>query len=603
MKSEATNAIEKMQRMPTRPSRAIFRAKALALQLRRTCLDIRGQIHRHPCGEISNFPYVWSQSRTPLWSDETLAERHLQIGKVQNLRQAVRRLNCAVSANEIWSFWKQIGQATKRRGFASGRLLREGCLMPAIGGGLCQLSNALYDVSLQANLQIVERHAHTQIVPGSFAQNGRDATVAWNYVDLRFRSTEDFFIEAVLSRDELIVRLRGQKPLPQKLNVPASDVSSDARGILNVAAHSCASCGQTSCFLHSWRARRTEEKTAWILDAATPEFQKYLTQNVVSGDELLIPLDGERWNLLRYRWSTPEAARIRTATVQALRRSFSARQNDKFGAAYLQSQLESSAAIAGVLARQIPYDATHLIVSQSLLPFLWREGILGGRTFDVLMARLPLHVLHARLDAAFAVHPERSTLGEYRAPSKIVQWEKDALRAASRLVSPHAEVAGLFPVESMVALPWALPKFPLSPDDNIASRSIGFPGPTAARKGVYELREVARKMDLEIVLRGSEIEAVKFWDGVRTRRVNSTEMFLNQVSLMVQPALVEENPRLLLSALARGIPVIATPACGLGERAGVLSIPPGDVEALHKAIQEILHPSQQNNLEETHAEN
>ena len=32
----------------------------------------------------------------------------------------------------------------------------------------------------------------------------------------------------------------------------------------------------------------------------------------------------------------------------------------------------------------------HVTLTQNLLPFLWRSGVLGGRTFDVLMTRLPL---------------------------------------------------------------------------------------------------------------------------------------------------------------------------------------------------------------------
>jgi len=598
VKSSARIANTAVHRIPTRASLAVFRAKAAGLQLRRALRDKRDGLRRFPRADVRDFPCIWSQSRTPLWSDEALAERAMQTGKVQNLRQAIRQLNCAIPACETWSFWKQIGQATRRRGFVAGRLLREGCLMPAVGGGLCQLSNALYDAALQANLQIIERHAHSQIVPGSAAQNNRDATVAWNYVDLRFRAEEIFFIEAILTSDELIVRVRGQMPLPDKplsqkslrgnLEFSAYNPPPVARGVLDVAAHSCASCAQTTCVLHAPPVPRTTEKTAWIVDAVWPEFQELLTQNFVAHDELLVPLDGAKWKQARYSWSTPHTARIQTATASAWMRSFSARQNSQTGAEYLQAQIKNSAMIAGVLAQRIPYDATHLIVAQSFLPFLWRAGILGGRSFEVLMTRLPLHILHARLDEALAVHPERSTLGEYRAPTDLVESEKQALAAASRLISPHREITALFPCERVVGLPWNLPPAAVSFTENSQSRCIGFVGPTAARKGAYELREVARALDLEIALRGAEIEGETFWDGVRTRRVKSTEEFLAHAAVVVQPALVEENPRLLLSALARGIPVIATCACGLGERPGVLPIPFGDVAALQSAIETII---------------
>ena len=82
-----------------------------------------------------------------------------------------------VPAGEVFSFWRQIGRTTKARGFVNGRELREGCLIKSVGGGLCQLSNGLYEAALDAGLEIVERHAHSRVVPGSRAARERDATV------------------------------------------------------------------------------------------------------------------------------------------------------------------------------------------------------------------------------------------------------------------------------------------------------------------------------------------------------------------------------------------------------------------------------------------
>ena len=88
----------------------------------------------------------------------------------------------------MFSFWRQLGRTTRRRGFAAGRELREGCLVPSIGGGLCQLSNAIYDAALCQGLEIVERHRHTQVIASSLAERDRDAVVFWNYVGLRLRA-------------------------------------------------------------------------------------------------------------------------------------------------------------------------------------------------------------------------------------------------------------------------------------------------------------------------------------------------------------------------------------------------------------------------------
>jgi glycosyltransferase involved in cell wall biosynthesis len=108
---------------------------------------------------------------------------------------------------------------------------------------------------------------------------------------------------------------------------------------------------------------------------------------------------------------------------------------------------------------------------------------------------------------------------------------------------------------------------------------VAFPGPTIARKGAYELREAAKALDLEIVLIGSELEGDGFWDGVRTRRADPAN-WLDGVSAVVQPALLEDAPRKLLQALASGVPVVATPACGLPPQNGLTLVPVTDTAAL-----------------------
>src|SRR6185312_11924849 len=115
-------------------------------------------------------------------------EQRLQLGKVQNLRAAAALLDgLEIPAGAPWSFWRQLGRTTERRGFAVGRELREGCLIPTLGGGLCQLSGAIYNAALEAGLEIVERHRHSHPGVGNLAAVGRDATVVWSYVDLRLR--------------------------------------------------------------------------------------------------------------------------------------------------------------------------------------------------------------------------------------------------------------------------------------------------------------------------------------------------------------------------------------------------------------------------------
>ena len=272
--------------LPTRTTTAIFLAKSGLLKLRRLLRDARSPLPRLKTGDQSAYPYLIAESVTPLWVETSVAEKTLQLGKVQNLRVALRHFqSIELPAGVVFSFWKQVTRATKRRGFVEGRQISEGCLIPAIGGGICQLSNALYEVALRAKLTIVERHPHTRIVPGSASEGGKDATVFWNYLDLRFVSPAPLLLTATLTETKLIVQLHGQTSAVAPTSIPISFATPFHQKI-SVEDHSCASCGVSSCF----RQERKEpkyatpkagdqgEKTAFLVDKFREEWDNYLRE-------------------------------------------------------------------------------------------------------------------------------------------------------------------------------------------------------------------------------------------------------------------------------------------------------------------------------------
>lgn len=63
---------------------------------------------------------------------------------------------------------------------------------------------------------------------------------------------------------------------------------------------------------------------------------------------------------------------------------------------------------------------------------------------------------------------------------------------------------------------------------------------------------------------------------------------LASASVLVLPAWIEHQPRLALLALASGIPVIATEACGLPPHEMSHVIPAPDVAAIHSVLQHVL---------------
>ena len=197
-----------MEKLPTVYDKLIFQAKATCFRAMRGYRNSIDQINKWPCDLGSGGGVLSAESRSLLWDHSAPhAEKVLQAGKVQNLRLASRALDgCRVPANGHFSFWRQIGHPGRLRGYVEGRELRQGCMIPSVAGGICQLSNALYACALQAGFAIHERHAHTRIVPGSMAESGRDATVFWNYVDLRFSSTRGFRIGSIMTAADLVVQ-------------------------------------------------------------------------------------------------------------------------------------------------------------------------------------------------------------------------------------------------------------------------------------------------------------------------------------------------------------------------------------------------------------
>ena len=561
---------------PTRLASAVFAAKSAAFRVRRGIEDLVAGPPRHGRGEVAAFPHVIAQSVTPLWSDDRLAERGHQRGKVHNLRRAAIALNgVLVPADQVFSFWRQVGPATRTRGYADGRMLQQGCLVPSVGGGLCQLSNALYQAAAAADCEIVERHAHSRVVPGSASEAGRDATVAWNYVDLRFRTPRALLIEATLTADDLVIRFRGAERT-------AAAPGETAPVILRAPAivRTCSTCDQVRCFRHDQaQGAAPQAMTAWLVDESWPEFQAWAAETCGPDDLLATPF-ADALAPARYRWTAKTFRRRGSATLEAIARMRAIRPNHPTNAERRQAELDGAAKIARRLARVAGPEAERLVVAQSLLPFLWRDGELGGRQFDVLMTRPPIATLQARLDAAFTRHPERKSLSDFRATPWFADAERDALTAAARVITPHAMIADLFG-DRAVELPWQASK-PRVHSGAVVPRRIAFPGPTVARKGAWEVREAARALDCEVVLLGAELEGEGFWDGVRTLR--SADDWLDGVAAVVQPAVVEEQPRRLRAALAAGVPVVATKACGLRPQPGLVIIEEGDAAALTAAL-------------------
>ena len=566
----------------------VFRSKATVLQIRRAVHEFtRNNAKQAPFGgRLIGHP-ILAESRTPLRMTDDEIENLFVSGKIHNLRLAIRKLNgLEVGAGEVFSFWTQLGRTSRRKGYVRGRELREGCLILTIGGGLCQLSNALYDAALQAGLQIVERHAHTRVIAGSLAEIGRDATVFWNYVDLRFKSTHAFRIEAELTSDDLIVRFRGE--VGARSSLRRSTTMRTVAALDNVK--NCFTCEAQECFRHirPLAIRSYSGRAAHLVDEYWPEFDRYIAATKRSDELLCVPMDGKRLGKVNYAWTTDGFGTVKQNRLFVLHRSFKCRRLASKGAIRQRALLTASESLAQRYASLLEYDITHITTMQQFLPYLWRDGHLGGRTFDVLMTSLPLAVLQNRLDEAAALHPESPTLNDFRADSRLIKAESEALRRARKIITPHSEIAALYPHKT-VLLDWYLPEKEIerAPCAGLVANVV-FPAPTVGRKGAYELRAALRNLNAQITVTGPFLEGNNFWDGFQVERMPAGANWLRNAAVVVLPAFVEHQPRRLLEALACGVPVIASKACGLGQLAGVAEVESGDITSLRHEIERTL---------------
>ncbi len=532
----------------------VFRLKTMVFTGNRFFKNLLSPVRKFNTSQILVNEPVIAFSESDLWNpSDNKGNWILTAGKIENLRIAARKLNgVEIKANEIFSFWKHIGNPNLGKGYVTGREIREGCIVPTIAGGLCQLSNALYDTALKANFEIIERHRHTKVIPGSLAEQDRDATVKWNYIDLRFKASSDFRIEADLSADKLIVSFKSKQKTPESEGL---NFSLRQTHKLN----DCYSCGNHACYKHQERTSVKQETatTTFILDEKWPEFDNYLEKTAVDTDFFIVPVKKSPFiKTDRYAWKTKNPQTTTSTTLQGFYRAFRLRFADKLRNNVFELSLQLDKKIAQAAVRQIPVESTHVVISQNLLPFVYETGALGGRTFDVLLTRLPIEKLHERLDFAHSKYPDSLTLKDFRASDRLVELENKALTKARKVITSHAELAEIFR-NKVEKLNWHVPNAPEGP---VRGNKILFPSSAVGRKGAYEMKRLAQELNLDLAIGGRTLEKDNFWEPLKVEKFNGD---FNQIGLIIYPTYIEHQPRQILNAISKGIPVITTTACGL----------------------------------------
>lgn len=140
----------------------------------------------------SPLPYTVWKYTTPMINPNSGHDIQYQYNKAHNLQVAFAPMNgILIEPGETFSFWNLAQHAPKYGEYKEALVLSDGKIILGKGGGLCQLSGALYWTALHTPLTILERHSHLIEDFPSYDTSlpaGTDATVSEGWQDLRFQN-------------------------------------------------------------------------------------------------------------------------------------------------------------------------------------------------------------------------------------------------------------------------------------------------------------------------------------------------------------------------------------------------------------------------------
>lgn len=143
--------------------------------------------------EISSFS-------TPIQIDDNNRDANMEI--------TAKKINgTIVKQGEEFSFNQVVGSPTEEKGYEKAGVFVNGKKVKGYGGGNCQVSTTIYNAVLGVkNLEVTERHEHGKEV--GYVKKGKDATVAYDSLDLKFKNNTKNDIKLLVTVDEKNVTAR-----------------------------------------------------------------------------------------------------------------------------------------------------------------------------------------------------------------------------------------------------------------------------------------------------------------------------------------------------------------------------------------------------------
>ena len=160
----------------------------------------------------SNINYINRESNEN--KEEIIAEFSTNLSenfsdRTSNIELACNTINnTVVKAGDTFSFWEIVGNPTKEKGYKKAKTFVNKKIKKTYGGGICQVSTTIYNAVLnKEEFEVIERHEHSNEV--SYIEDGKDATVAYNNLDLKFKNKleYDIIINAKVEHNKVIIKI------------------------------------------------------------------------------------------------------------------------------------------------------------------------------------------------------------------------------------------------------------------------------------------------------------------------------------------------------------------------------------------------------------
>jgi len=129
-----------------------------------------------------------------------------------NIHRAAKWMDgTIVQPGEIFSYNKAVGERTEARGFVPGIMIDNGVLKKDLGGGVSQVATTTWNAAWFSGLELVQHKPHSFYI--SRYPAGRESTVAWPSVDVKFKnnSGHPIFVDTSFTSSSVTVSIYGTK--------------------------------------------------------------------------------------------------------------------------------------------------------------------------------------------------------------------------------------------------------------------------------------------------------------------------------------------------------------------------------------------------------